>query len=97
MFSADFAVFHILYDVCTHALPIYSFSGEVLHLLDVFMASIEITEYSLVQFRRYTCYISFSKLLSVVNSLLIPQNWHAMWGTSWNHLGHPFNVMQWTV
>ena len=33
----------------------------------------------------------------MVNSSLAPQYWHAMWGTSWNLLGHLLWVKQCTV
>ena len=48
MSGAYFAVFHILYDVHIDVLPIYFFSGKVLHHLDAFMAFVEFSKHSLV-------------------------------------------------
>ena len=38
VFGTDFAVFYILCDDCSHALPIYLLSCEVLHLFDAFVS-----------------------------------------------------------
>ena len=87
MLGINLASINIISNVCIHYGPIDSCLGQVSHLFNASVVTVQVTECSLIELRGYLRGIHtlfpFSNIpFSMVSSSLVPQKWHAMWGTS---------------
>ena len=90
--GTDRAVINIIGDVSIYSGPVNSGLGEVSYLLYASVIVV-ITEHPLIQLRGIHTLSPFNNIpFSMVNLSLVPQKWHAMWGTSWIVLGQPFKI-----
>ena len=96
MLGTDLASLNIIGNVCIHSGPVDGGLGQASHLLYASMIVMKVTEHSAFSHtaQGYTHTVSpFNNTpFSMVNSSLIPQKCHAIWGTSLTLSGQPFKV-----
>ena len=95
MLGTNLALINIISDVSIYSGPVDGGLGEVSHLLYASIVVVKVTEHHLIHLRGMHILSPFNNTpfpFSIVNSSLVPQKWHATWGTSWILSGQPFRV-----